>query len=339
VPVNQYAPSPPCSWPPVEVSLCPHCHLSRRAVIAEDEKQREHLADNDTPAGPAPNPPDPLPAKIMSPHFAATSPHDPDDAVDRILRRSTDISEIVSPKHVAAASPSDHITWRDRLKGLWFAASLFFMAQTSQAELPPPTETTQSEVNPQTSNQTNPKIDYKYSAEQVQSSLSAPQFNFGQNFSWVNSWQTLDRQPEQIVQIVVNVQTEKPSEAEIKDATDYIRTFQHDLHKKVVDPEYLADKVVDGGEALLGLALFKARKKIRATTQNRLVIWLCDTFDRISEAFKEADHKEPPPQPKKRPIGFLADRINCSTEQTVAILKLTPYRETEPGQWELRESS
>ncbi len=307
--------------------------------MAGDGKRSEQPGSNVRPAAPSSGSHESLKPKIKSPYFAATSPDDPDDDVDRILRRSTDISEIVSPKQAAAATPSDHITWRDRLKGLWFAASLFFMAQTSQAELPPPTETTQSEVSPQTNNQVNPKIDYKYSAEQVQSSLSAPQFNFGQNFSWVNSGQTLDRQPEQIVQIIVDVQTEKPSEAEIKDATDYIRTFQHDLQKKVVDPEYLADKVVDGGEALLGLALFKARKKVRAATQNRLVIWLCDAFDRICEAFKEADDKEAPPQPKKRPIGFLADRINCSTEHTVAILKLTPCRETAPGQWELRESS
>ena len=136
----------------------------------------------------------------------------------------------------------------------------------------------------------------------------------------------------------MHVQAEKPSEAEVKDATDYIRKFQHELHKKVLDPEELAKMVIDVGEALLGIALFKARKKIRANTHNRLVIWLCDTFERICQAFEEADAKELP-VPKKRAIGFLADRINCSTEDAVAVLNLTPCTEAEPGQWEYRESS
>jgi hypothetical protein len=320
------------SWRSIVMAALP---LVQEALMTEDEKQREHLGSDDTPAS---NPPGPIPTRANSPYFKATSAN---EAAARILRQRADPSVITPSLAAAAPDTSDRITWRTRLKGLWFAISVFVMAQTSQAEPPPPTETTQSEVNAQTSNQTNPKIDYKYSAEQLQFAPSAPQFNFGHSTFWLNTARTLDQQqPEQIVQIIVNVQTEKPSEAEIKDATDYIRTFQHDLHKKVVDPEYLADKVVDGGEALLGLALFKARKKIRANTHNRLVIWLCDTFDRISEAFKEADDNEPlSPQAKKRPIGFLADRINCSSEHTVAILKLTPCIETERGEWEYRESS
>ncbi len=95
--------------------------------------------------------------------------------------------------------------------------------------------------------------------------------------------------------------------------------------------------LVTGGEDLLGLALFNARKKIRANTNNRLVIWLCDAFDRIHQAFKEADADEPPPQ--KRPIGFLAGRISCSPDDAVAVLNLTPCVQTEPGQWEYPESA
>jgi len=306
--------------------------------MTDDEKQHGYLDGKDGPAAPASNRPQPLPKRAESPYFKAPSA---EDAAARIVPQSADVSPILTSNPAAAASPSDHITWRDRLKGLWFAASLFFTAQTSQAELPPPTETTRSEINPQTSYQaqTGFRANYKDSAEHCQD-WPASKFNFNPGSSAADTPQILDRQPDQIVQIIVNVQTEKPSETEIKDATDYIRRFQHELHKKVLDPEYLADKVVEGGEALLGVALFKARKKIRGTTQNRLVISLCDTFDRISEAFKEADdNAASAPQPKKRPIGFLADRIACSTEDTVAVLKLTPCNQTEPGQWELRESS
>lgn len=309
--------------------------------MTEDDKQHEQPGSNVTPAAPVLHPPTPLPTKTKSPYFAATSPEVPDEAVNRILRQSADASAITPQAQAAAAVESDHITWRDRLKGLWFAASLFFMAQTSQAELPPPTETTQSEVNPQAKSQTQTgsRTDYKYSAEQSQD-VPFRHFSFDQGSSVPYAPQILDQQPEQIVQIVVNVQTAKPSEAEIKDATDYLRGFQHELHKKVLDPGYLADKALEGGEALLGVALFKARKKIRASTKNGLLIWLCDTFDRISQSFKEADDKEAPlPQPKKRPIGFLAGQISCSPEHTVAILKLMPCKESAPGQWELRESS
>ena len=309
----------------------------QEAAMTEDEKQRENLGSNDTPAAPASSPHKRLHAEIKSPHAllipAANRP-------TPTLRPPTDISAIAPPKHTGAESQSGHITWRDRLKGLWFAASVFVMAQTSQPEPPSPMPTTQSEVNPQTNSHTNSftKTEYKYSATQPLDPLSAPKFKFVQGTSLPNAVLTFDWQPEQIVEVVVHVQAEKPSEAEIKDATDYIRGFQHELHKKVLDPGYLADKVVDGGEALLGIALFKARKKIRASTHNRLVIWLCDTFERISQAFEETDAKELP-VPKKRPIGFLAGRINCSTENAVAVLKLTPCTETEPGQWEYCESS
>ncbi len=307
--------------------------------MTEDEKQRENHGSSDIPAAPTWSPAEPFRSEIKSPYTSAIPA---EDLIAGVLRHTTDSSAIAPPKHTGAETPSDHIGWRQRLKGLWFAASLFFMAQTSQAELPPPTETTQSEVNPQTSAQTNSKIDYKYSAEQVQGGRSGPKFNFGQSTPWQSGVPILDQQPEQVVQIVVNVQTEKPSEAETKDATDYIRKLQQELNQKALDPGYLADKVADkladGSEVLLGIALFKARKKIRANTHNRLVIWLCDTFERISQAFEEADTKGLP-APKKRPIGFLADRINCSTPDAVAVLELTPCHETEPGQWEYRESS
>jgi len=118
------------------------------------------------------------------------------------------------------------------------------MSTNTEGQPAPPTQTTPSEVNFQTSNQKNTKSEYKYSAEQWQTVVSAPKFNSGWSISGLNTEHILDQQPEQIVQIVVIVQPEKPSGDEKKDATDYIRNFQHDLHKEVLDPGYLADKTI-----------------------------------------------------------------------------------------------
>lgn len=309
--------------------------------MTSDDKPREHLGSKDAPAEPISNPPQIFAPGVTSPYTSAMSD---EDAIARILRASAPPSTITPPNHAEFGHQSDHITWRDRLKGLWMAAGILVMAQNSQAEPPQPTPITQSEVDLQSSSHAATKMDYKYSATPLQDPLSAPKFNFVPASSWLNTGQVFDQQPEQIVQIVVHAQTEKPSETEVQDATDYLRGFQHELHKKVLDPAQLADKTIEGGEAMLGIALFKARKKIRANTQNRLVIWLCDTFDRIAKAFEESqdqegDDKESPPLPKKRQIGFLADRIRCSSEDTVAVLKLTPCAETEPGHWEYRPSS
>jgi hypothetical protein len=300
--------------------------------MTEDEKQGAKIDRTESPAAAARSP-EPLSAKVHTPYFKTASG---EDTVNPVLRKPSDISAIKPPDHVEAGYRSEKITWRDRLKGLWFAASVFVMAQSSQPEPPPPTPISHSAMNPQANGHSNTGTEYKYSAEPSEAAIAMPQFDFRQANSQL--YLVVGQQPEQIIQIVVQVQTDKPSDAEIKDATDYLRQFQHELYKKALSPEHLADKVVSGGEAVLGIALFKARKKIRANTHNRLVIWLCDTFDRIAKAFEEDDNKELP-EPRKRPIGFLADRINCSPEDTVAVLKLTPCAETEPGRWEYRGSS
>ncbi len=122
--------------------------------------------------------------KITSPYPPATPA---DDALDRILRHPSAISAVDPPEPPDTVNQSNHITWRNRLKGLWFAASSLLHGLRRpnpifhRPQRPPMKLTHKSATNPTRRSTTDTH------AEQVPKVLSpAPQFNFGQ-ISWASN--------------------------------------------------------------------------------------------------------------------------------------------------------
>jgi hypothetical protein len=104
------------------------------------------------------------------------------------------------------------------------------MAQTSHAEPPPPTTTTQSVVHPQTGDIASPIFDF--SAQQSPWKQSSSPTSLGtRNVPALDT--EVDRQVDHIVQVVVvQMEPQKPSEPEIKDARDFCERSDMTLGKR-----------------------------------------------------------------------------------------------------------
>jgi hypothetical protein len=149
--------------------------------------------------------------------------------------------------------------------------------------------------------------------------------------------QGIDRGCDQVIEILVQVQPEPPSAQQAKDARDFLHRLHRELVGHLLDPDKLADHIVHGAETggwLLLLHMIKRLKESPQTRSNPILSFLLDGWEKLRDIFDLSKVAEP----KKRPIGFLADHIGKSQKQTEAILKAGPFTETEPGAWQLAES-
>lgn len=144
--------------------------------------------------------------------------------------------------------------------------------------------------------------------------------------------QHIDDGAGQVVNVIVEAMPEKPSETEIKDAKGFMAELHRDVLAQLTKPSKVADEtashVWDLGVWILGYMCKKIATAAKEKA-NPILSVLAARFPKLRDLFDPST----PGQPKSRPIGFVAERLNCSKKEAEAILKAGPFTENTPGAW------
>jgi hypothetical protein len=148
--------------------------------------------------------------------------------------------------------------------------------------------------------------------------------------------QHIDDGAGQVVDVVVEAMPEKPSETEIKDAKDFMAELHRDVLAQLTKPSKVADEAASRVWDLSLWILGYMCKKIATAAKkkaNPIMALLATRFPKLRDLFDPST----PGQPKSRPIGFVAERLNCSKKEAEAMLKAGPFTENTPGSWGLED--